>query len=136
MGFIRNECLVVTGRIENIEIAHAECRRIFEKEELNYEHPVFGTIQSLVSEIIPGMVNRCATFMIAVDGSKEGWHESDVVENGRNAFINWLKNQDVDYDWALVLLGGDDHLCKILASSRGEEATDTAQYNCENRETE
>ena len=115
MGYFRNECLVVTGSIDAIHKAHKECQNIF--SNLPTDHRIFINPKSLISDVVPGVVNDCATFMVAVDGSKEGWFESDLIEEKRILFMEWLKEQDDFYDWALVLLGGDDHECKILRSN-------------------
>ena len=112
MGYIRNECLIISGSMDAIRIAHEECNRIL--ENIDSERPMSPQVSRLLSGIIPGMVNYCATFMIGVDGSKEGWTESDVAEKARERIITWLRNSDEYYEWALVLLGGDDGIYEVL----------------------
>lgn len=112
MGYIRNECLIISGTTDAIKVAHEECKRIL--ENIDSEKPIHLKVSVLLSGIIPGMVNHCATFMIGVDGSKEGWAESDVAEKARERIITWLINSDEYYEWALVLLGGDDRLYEVL----------------------
>lgn len=46
-----------------------------------------------VSLIIVGGVNNIASFMVAPDGSKDGWEESDVGDTGRARFMDWLDEQ-------------------------------------------
>lgn len=44
-----------------------------------------------VSEIVTGMVNGSASFVVVPDGSKEGWEESDLGDKRREQIKLWLR---------------------------------------------
>lgn len=44
-----------------------------------------------VSELVEGQTNGVASFMIAPDGSKEGWEDSAAGDVRREAIKNWLR---------------------------------------------
>ncbi len=44
-----------------------------------------------VSEIVAGGTNGSISFLVAPDGSKEGWEESDAGDVRREALKNWLR---------------------------------------------
>ena len=110
MGYIRNECMVITGSLGPIRRAHQECIKIFNSIETPFAVPPLNT---LISEVMSSLVNNAGTFMIGVDGSKEGWKESDCAEKGREEFIKWLNEEDEFYEWALIILGGDDGIYEV-----------------------
>ncbi len=49
-----------------------------------------------VTDIVPGVVNGYTSFMVAPDGSKEGWAESIQADDDRADFIKWLDAQAYD----------------------------------------
>src|SRR5882724_11686077 len=98
MGYLRHECIVVSGEIaEEVLKAHAAAVAIFNSRGMG----------SLVSGLTQHAVNGGAAFLIAPDGSKEGWGASDTGTSARDEFIKFL-NEGMSFDWALVLIGGDD----------------------------
>lgn len=116
MGYLRHECIVVSGWDEKrVKKAHAKAIVIFS----NYD------MDELVGPVIPHTTNGGAAFLIAPDGSKEGWGPSDKGDEARAEFIEWLKNAkaaELYLDWALVLIGGDDGEYRVLNSPSGGEA--------------
>lgn len=45
------------------------------------------------SEIVPGKINGVASFLVAPDGSKEGWEESDAGDKRRAEIKTWLRSK-------------------------------------------
>lgn len=60
------------------------------------------------SEIVPGTTNGYTSFLIAPDGSKEGWAESTQQEAKRMEWIAWVRNECRCLDWAYISFGGDN----------------------------
>lgn len=99
MGRIRHDAIVVTGwRDEDIEAAHGVARTLCADSPIE------------VTEITAAAVNGQRSFMLAPDGSKEGWEDSDKGDEARKAFLSWI---DADYnphfiEWVAVNFGGDE----------------------------
>jgi hypothetical protein len=103
MGYIRHHAIVVTGQHE-------------------WHHdPSLPTIHDarkaaveagcrLVTEVVGPGVNGTSSFLVAPDGSKEGWNDSDDGDTARDAFIAWMRGRGAGgfYSWAEVVLGDDD----------------------------
>lgn len=108
MGYLRHECIVVSGwDTDRVCGAHAAAGAIFNAHGMG----------SLVGGLTRHAINGGAAFMIAPDGSKEGWAESDTGDKARAEFIAYLKSeaaQELYLDWALLLVGGDDGEYRVL----------------------
>lgn len=108
MGYLRHECMVVSGW------DHAGVMRVH-STALSIFNPI--GMGSLVSPVTQHIVNGGAAFMIAPDGSKEGWVPSDKAADARDEFIAHLRSQTEDFvEWALILIGGDDGEYRVLQS--------------------
>lgn len=119
MGYLRHECIVVSGwDKEAVEKARASAVAIFRPYEM----------EGLVGGVIPHAMNGGAAFLIAPDGSKEGWLHSNQGAEARLEFMSVLRHlKDRHYvDWALLLIGGDDGEYRVLASPSGAEKADAA----------
>lgn len=109
MGYERNNAIVVSARFGDwIDKAHAEAVRVFNQEEETFSDP-----WEVVSEIITSPVNDVKTFLVAPDGSKEGWATSDLGDRRRAAFTDWLNAQRYEdmsspIQWVEVQYGDDD----------------------------
>ena len=106
MGYIRHDAIIVTSwNDEHLEAAKGKA------EELRL------TVTSSVTTI-----NNTGSFLIASDGSKEGWSKHDDANLARHAWMKWVRdNQDILYiDWAHVSYGGDDPELAFLAHHNGE----------------
>lgn len=108
MGEIKDVAIVVACHdLRDAEKAHAEAKRIFsEVPQFGYEDAGFD---SLVSEIVPGVVNGGASFFIAPDGSKYGWSTADKAAVARDRFCAWLEAQryedgSTSYNYVRVLV--------------------------------
>jgi hypothetical protein len=104
VGYLRPTAIIVTGTYgDYAERAHTRALGIFGKHDL--EH--------LVSELLPDALNHTRSFLIAWDGSKEGWPDSDVGDSAREEYVAWLQSMAYDdgsspLDWVELQYGGDD----------------------------
>lgn len=112
MGYLRHDAIVVTSWKE----AHLRTARLHARE-LGLE----------VSEVVEGRMNGQTSFLIAPDGSKEGWKDSDDADAQRDAWKAWARSQSGDLwiDWAHVNFGGDDARFSSLADHNGATETST-----------
>lgn len=68
-----------------------------------------------VSEVVESPVNGYQSFLIAPDGSKEGWADSDKGEAAREAWTMWARSSRLYLDWVHINYGGDDNeRCEIV----------------------
>lgn len=95
MGYVSHHAIVVTAT-EHDDAATAR----FKALELG----------CTVSPVVLSPMNGYASFMVAPDGSKEGWSQSDDGDASRLAFVRWLRGAS-EYgfclDWIEVQFGGD-----------------------------
>lgn len=109
MGYIRHHAIIVTSwKDEVIETAHDRAVA------------TFGC--GRVSEILDPKMNLYRTFLIGPDGSKEGWEESDLGDQQRDAFLESIK--DFEHEdgssplaWVEVQYGDDDHQQRVVRAS-------------------
>ena len=118
MGYIRHHAIVVTDHShgEFIEAARDAATR-------------FGLS---VSDIVMSPNNRYRSFLVAPDGSKEGWEESDKADTARASLISWLEDQRYDdgsspLDWVEVRFGGDDRGASIISHTDGHSGDGAAE---------
>jgi hypothetical protein len=108
MGYIRHEAIVVTGwnypNKNKINSALAKAR------ELGLP----------CSDLVDSPMNGYVSFLIAPDGSKEGWKDSNDGDAARAAWKAWAASMSLD--WAHVSYGGDDSELASLADHNGKEA--------------
>ena len=105
MGYIVNHTIIVEGFEEKhmLEARGIACS-IFAKHDLH----------GLVSGIYPHAINGTMSFMIAPDGSKEGWDVSDQGDKARDEFIAWLigartrKDNRRYLDWVEIVCPEDE----------------------------
>lgn len=111
MGYIRHDAIVVTAGSDE----DAECAR---------QKAVDLGLR--VSGLVPGTTNGYVSFLIAADGSKEGWEESHRHDAARKAWVEWARTEATKgcvpdkyakkkssmrpcwFDWAWVSFGGDE----------------------------
>ena len=116
MGYMRHHAIIVTGWPEEKMIeANKRAKKIFEK---NFDGEPFekGRSKRLVSDIIKGLSNDEYSFFIAPDGSKEGWQTSDLGDNARKQFLDWMEAEDNYLDYVELSFGGDGDYEKITRS--------------------
>ncbi|MDD7813722.1 hypothetical protein PP713_14220 [Mycobacterium sp. CSUR Q5927] len=107
MGYMCHHAIVVTSWNEElIEEAHS---RAFESG-------------AAVSNIVPGSANEYYSFLVAPDGSKEGWDESDAGDRRRDELIAWLDEQryedgSTSLAWVEVQFGDGELHTEIVRDS-------------------
>lgn len=108
MGYMRHHAVVVTTyRDDLMSAAHAKAVEIFNAD--------------MVTGVTPAMMNGWRSFLVAPDGSKEGWTLSDECDERRSQFIAWLKQQAYDdgsssLQWVEVQFGDDMQEAKVTDS--------------------
>ncbi len=110
MGYMRAHAIIVDSWDEaSIKEAHTVALRMFD-----------GVAP--VTEITPPAVNRHRSFMVAPDGSKEGWAESHAGDAARLHYKVWLREQSeadrLYLDWVEVMFADDDGAASVTAHSR------------------
>jgi hypothetical protein len=107
MGYIKHHAIVVTG--SRWKHALPEDR---EGTEIDDAHTAAREAGCLVSEIVGPGVNDTFSFLVAADGSKEGWGESDEGDRARDRFVAWLDRANGPaggwFEWVEVWYGNDD----------------------------
>ena len=110
MGYIRHDAIIAASwKKEHIEAARAKA------EEIGLT----------CSGIVKSPTNGYKSFMIAPDGSKEGWEASDKGIAMRAEWVAWMRGHDREeepcmwVDWAHVNFGGDDDDLSTLADHSG-----------------
>lgn len=93
MRHFRHDAIVVTGG-DDIRGLHEAAKGIFADTAV------------IVSEITRMAINSTCSFLIAPDGSKEGWRESNKGNETRARFIKLLQD-DGGAEWVWVKFGGD-----------------------------
>lgn len=98
MGYMRHHAIVVTSwKTELLQAAHAKATELG------------CTVTNVTDEV----VNGYQSFLVAPDGSKEGWGGSDLGDKQRAELVEWLDQQRYDdgstsLKWALVQFGDED----------------------------
>lgn len=83
---------------KSLQKAHTKARKIFK-----------GVAQ--VTAITREGVNGSSAFLVAPDGSKEGWDASDRGDEARREFKSYLRQSGLD--WVEVKFGGDYHRADV-----------------------
>lgn len=105
MGVIAHKALIVTGTdSSHLRRAYAEAINLFKVNDLGEE-------VKMVSELLTGL-NQYKTFIVAPDGSKEGWVTSEYFDKKMDEMIKFLKSKECTFDdkssyndWVLVEYG-------------------------------
>lgn len=107
MGRIKHDAIVVTAwSTKYLSPVHEKACELF---------------GPLVSEMVPGAVNGQASFLVAPDGSKEGWDDSDLHDDLREQFKEYLKSENTFVDYVFINFGGDDDACHVYSGQYEEE---------------
>lgn len=107
MGYMRHHAIVVSS---------------WNKELLEQAHDQAMTLCASVTEITKETVNGYSSFLVAPDGSKEGWDASDEGDVARAKLVKWLDEQRYDddstsLDWVEVQFADDDMHSHIVHDS-------------------
>lgn len=95
MGYIKHDAIVVSS---------------FKKEYTEQAWKMAIKLGLECTEIIISHINSEHSFLIASDGSKEGWEDSEKGDVARESWIQWAKDNksDILLDWIHVRYGGDE----------------------------
>lgn len=99
MGYIRHHAIIVTSfDSEKISKAHSKAIELFGES---------------VSAIVPSPINRYTSFFVGPDGSKEGWADSEIGDNKRKEFFDYIQMNAYDdgsnaLDYAEIFYGDDE----------------------------
>lgn len=113
MGYMRHHAIVVTGPLsERMVEVHSTVSDITDK------HSRSCSVTPLTQEATNGYVS----FMVAPDGSKEGWSESDNGDRTRDdviSYLNSLRYSDgsTSFKFVEVQFGDDNKETKVLRHS-------------------
>ena len=107
MGYMRHHAIVVTS---------------WKDELLDTAHAVATALGMSVTPITPAVTNGFRSFLVAPDGSKEGWDESDAGDERRSKLVEWLDGQGYDdgstsIGWVEVQFDDDDDHTRIVRDS-------------------
>jgi hypothetical protein len=112
MGYVRHQGIIVTGCCySDIKAEHNTFMARRKARELGLP----------CSPITKGRANCSTSFLIASDGSKEGWHTSNEQEEKRMQWIDWARKHGKGIDWVCVSFGGDDPQNAHLEDWNGRE---------------
>ena len=98
MGYMCHHAIVVTS---------------WKGELLDQAHGKAVELGMSVSAVTNEVTNGYRSFLVAPDGSKEGWGTSDEGDAARAAFIEWLDEQRYEdrstaLQWVVVQYGDDE----------------------------
>ena len=114
MGYIKHNAIIVTGwEKTSMEAVHSKAKEIF-KEGFKQDNT---NGDQLISELILGLANTQYTFMVAPDGSKEGWATSNFGDEAREELLNWISKSNYYCDYIEIRFGGDDELEGVIRSN-------------------
>lgn len=101
MGWIRHHAIVVVGWDPAIAKAHEIALAVFGPET--------------VSAPTPAQINGYRTFCVGVDGSKEGWPESEAGDKRRALFAERMRR--VSVDWVVVSMDVDNSFAEVVGGN-------------------
>lgn len=90
---------------------------------LKAAHSKAKSLMTHVSGIVPGTVNSYTSFMVAPDGSKEGWAESDEANTARETLLAWMDGKAYE--------DGSNSLEYVAVRFGDEEAPEVSANNLE-----
>jgi hypothetical protein len=108
MGFLWDTQFVVTGYawdFESVSKAYLRAKRL----GLN------------LSGLIPSDVNAYWTFLIAPDGSKNGFADQVQSDMKRTLWMEEMRKESVSVDWVYIMYGGNSDQARIQDGSQATE---------------
>lgn len=115
MGYIRHQGIICTGS-DNSDIGGKHDTALARDKALELGLPC--------SEVVRGKANATTSFLIAPDGSKEGWPLSTEQEEKRKQWIEWARKSGLYFDWACISFGGNDAQLASLEDHNKRENAD------------
>lgn len=104
MGYYRNHGIIVSGLSAD-------------DAELNSARNMALSLGMTVTETVESPVNFTATFLVAPDGSKEGWDASNKGDAARKALIAHIRDKNLMLDWVEVQYGDDNGHTEVVDDS-------------------
>jgi hypothetical protein len=95
VGYVKHSAIIVTGKDLAI---------------VGRARSVASVLQLVVTDVVADSVNGYHSFLVAPDGSKEGWIDSDLGDQRRDQFVEWIRvlpDTEGHLDWIDVEYGGD-----------------------------
>ena len=116
MGYMRHHAIVVTS---------------WDGKLLNTAHSKAVALGMLVTNTTEDGVNGYHSFLVAPDGSKEGWDDSARGDAQRAEFVGWLDMQryeddSTSLDWVEVQYGDENYQTLIVNDSDERQRHDVA----------
>lgn len=101
---------------------HAIVITTWNEELLEQAHARAAELGMSVSSITGEVVNGYRSFLVAPDGSKEGWEESDNGDARRAEYVKWLdaqryEDRSTSLSWVVVQFGDDNQETLIVRDS-------------------
>lgn len=112
---MRHHAIVVTGYGPNVVKAREVAYDISCDIEQGRIPPGVPILH--VTAVTPEGLNGYRSFLIAPDGSKEFWSESDDGDEWCDRFVQYLSDRSLDVSWVEVQFGDDDGQNKVTKSS-------------------
>jgi hypothetical protein len=114
MGYMRHHAIIVTA--SDYGLAH---------EALKAAHDKATQLECLVTPITDKGHNGYQSFLVAPDGSKEGWEESESGDHRRADLIKFMMTYRYEdgsspLEWVEVQFGDDDWETRIVNDSDAE----------------
>lgn len=92
MGYMKHDAIVVTSwNMDHLGAAHEEAVKI----------------GLSVSDLTKAVINGYKSFLIAPDGSKEGWDDSEIGKDMRKQWIDYMDSSNNYSEWIHVQFAGD-----------------------------
>lgn len=109
MGYMRHHAIVVTGPSK-------EMKKVANKAAKVADEAFYITL------VTPPSINDYSSFLVAPDGSKEGWEESEKGDNAREKIKEYLRSLafsdgSTSFKWVEVQYGDDNHETIIIDHS-------------------
>ena len=119
MGYMSHNAIIVTSWDEDaLQEAHRKALELFESgESAGARGDSLDLGHRMVTAPTGMTTNLYRSFLIAPDGSKEGWVTSEHYNEMREAFKAHLREmllRDKFTDWVEVQFGNDDNINKIV----------------------
>ena len=107
MGYMCHNAIIVTS---------------WNKDLLEQAHAKAIDLGMSVSEITAEVTNRYRSFLVAPDGSKEGWDTSDLGDSRRDELVAWMDDQRYEDDstslgWVEVQFADENLETRIVRDS-------------------
>lgn len=113
MSTIKHHAIVVTTYDYGIALrVKDKAEEIFKNK---FNDPADRDVEDMITPIASGIANDLYSFMIAPDGSKEGWDTSNRADEAREEFVDYLRT--VSCDFVEILFGGDNDREEIVSSN-------------------